>query len=152
MGVRKLLGSLGLVLLCAAWGVLLFGLFGLPASDDPMVELEAGPSFAINLEVYLPAIVLTLVLLLAVLAVLRDRAATAVGIGAALVAGAFAAWVLNEEPLLDYLPQLRSTLLFSGGLSMLSLLLFLGRSAVTLEPQARSTDPSISPTWAPPRF
>jgi Na+/H+ antiporter NhaC len=106
------------VFLLIGWALLLRGLYLLPVSDDTLLDLEAGPAFAINLWVYLPSIALTAALLVSVPLVVFTRVGSVVGIGVGLIAGGFAAWVHSRQELLDYIPGLVGALWLAGAFSI----------------------------------
>jgi hypothetical protein len=114
----------GVVLVVAGWAVLLRGLFILAPSDDPLADLDAGASFGINSEVYIPAIALTVGLLVAIPVVLLTRPGSVIGIGACVAAVGFAMWVLSQQELLNYIPGLDSAVRLAASLSVTSLLVF----------------------------
>ena len=112
----------GLLLVAAGWLMVLRGLFLLPVSNDPHLDLEAGPAFAINVSVYLPVVVLTVLLVVAVpLAAATSRGAE-VGVAISAVVGAFVYWVMTQEALLRYVPGLRPSLLVAAALVGIGLL------------------------------
>ena len=125
----------GLLLIAAGWVMVLRGLFVPPVSHDPELDLEAGGAFAINLSVYLPVAVLTILLVVALAVAAATSRGPEVGIATAAVVGAFVWWVLVQEPLLQYIPTLRASLLLAaglvgGGLLVLCLTLATRRPAV----------------------
>ena len=114
----------GLLLAVGAWALLLRGLFLLPPAEDPSVDLDAGTSFEINIDVYLPAIALTVLLLVVLPFVAVMRLGSLLGIGACLISAGYAMWVDAHHQLLEYIPALSSALRLAGGLSAAGLLLF----------------------------
>ncbi len=122
----------GLLLVVAAWGAVLRGLFLLPASTDPAVDLEAWASFAENVSVYLPALALCVLLLVALPVSVGGRRAAPVGVLAGLAVGCFALWVLTRGALLDYLPGLSASLWLAVGLGGVGLLAY--PTAYVLQP------------------
>ncbi len=114
----------GLLLLVAAWGVVLRGLFLLPPSTDPALDLEAGPAFAVNFSVYLPALVLCILLLVALPVSVGTRRGAPVGVAAGFAVGIFALWVLTQRSLLGYFPGLRAALWLAIGLVCAGLLAY----------------------------
>ena len=99
-----------------AWSVLLRGLWFAPASSDQTVDLEAGGGFAAGFGVYLPAIGLSLVFLVALIAGARNPRSAAPLVVSLAVLG-FAVWVLTQGHLLDYLPTLQFHLWLSIALA-----------------------------------
>ena len=57
MGAARVSAAL---LASASWLVVLRGLWFAPISPDPLMDLEAGGGFAANVEVYVPALGITL--------------------------------------------------------------------------------------------
>lgn len=112
------------LLVLVAWVVVVRGLYYTSPSPRPELDLEGGGGFAANLEVYLPSMGITL-LLLALLSV--GLFARHVGSLAAAMAGgltlAFGFWVLTRRYLLDYLPALDLHLWFNIGLSAIAILI-----------------------------
>lgn len=106
----------GLLVVAAGWAAVLRGLFLLPVSPDPRLDLEAGPAFAINVAVYLPAVVLTVLLVVAVPVAAATSRGSEIGLAASALVAAFIWWAMVQEPLLLYVPGLRSTLLIAAGL------------------------------------
>lgn len=105
------------------WLVVLHALwFGTP-STDPELDPDAGGALALNIDVYLPALGLSL----ALLAVLVVGAAVGRPDVVALVLGltttAFAGWTLRQDLLRAYLPGLTSELLVGASIGMLALML-----------------------------
>lgn len=114
----------GVLLVTAGWALLLQGLFLLAPSRDPFVDLDAGESFGVNVAVYVPAIVLTVGLLVAIPVVVLNRRGNMVGMGACVVAAGFATWVLSQQELLSYIPGLDWALQLAAIMSGASLLAF----------------------------
>ena len=114
----------GALLVAVAWAAVLRGLFLLPASADPGRDLEAGPAFAENVAVYLPAAALTVVVPCALAAAVRLRNGQAAGAAAAVMVGGFGLWVLTRSALLGYLPGLGSTVWVAIGLAVAGLAAF----------------------------
>ena len=100
------------VLAAASWGVLLRGLWFAPVSADPVVDLEGGGGFAASFGVYLPALALTVLFLVTLIAGARNPRSTAPLVVTVAIAG-FAAWVLGQAYLLDYRPTLAAHLWMS---------------------------------------
>lgn len=114
----------GVVLVGVAWAAVLYGLFLTPVSTDPVLDLEAGPSFAVNLFVYLPALALSVVLLVALIASLAHGKGAVAGAAVAVAVGSFTMWVLAQPDLLAYRPELRVLLLVAQSSALLGLLAF----------------------------
>jgi hypothetical protein len=111
------------VLAVVGWLVVLRALcFGTP-STDPELDLDAGGALALNIDVYLPALGLSLALLavLVVGAVVRRPDVVALVLG--LTTAAFAGWTLRQDPLRAYLPGLTTELLVGASLGMLAVML-----------------------------
>ncbi len=106
MSERLAFRALALLPVVLGWLVVLRGLFLLPASADPALDLDAGASFGLNVAVYLPAVVLTAALLVAVPVALTARAWRVVVLLTAVTTGAFGLWVLAHDDLTAYLPGL----------------------------------------------
>jgi hypothetical protein len=124
VGLRTLAASLVLL----GWLVVLRGLYFLTPSSRPELDLEAGPSFAVNLAVYLPSMALTVVLLVLLpVAVTATRVGAATVTAAAGITGAFGLWVLTQDALLDYLPGLSGHLW--GGVALSGTALVVGCAA-----------------------
>ena len=134
----KALGVVGLLLLSAAWVVVLRGLFLLPVSNSPELDLEAGPAFAINISVYLPALALSLLLLVALPVSVAAGRGAAVGAVAGLAVSVFALWVLTQHALLDYFPGLTAALSLATGLGIVGILAYL--AAYALHPREEDAD------------
>ena len=115
---------IGVALVGVAWATVLYGLFLTPVSTDPLLDLEAGPSFAVNLFVYLPALALSVLLVVALVVAFAHRKGAVAGAAVAVVVGAFAMWVLAQQELLAFRPELRVALLVAQALSLLGLLAF----------------------------
>src|SRR6476469_7442359 len=105
-----------IVLVTVAWSVLLRGLWFSPASSDQTVDLEGGGGFAAGFGVYLPAIGLSLVFLVALVVGARNPRSAAPLVVSLAVLG-FAVWVLTQGYLLDYLPTLQFHLWLSIALA-----------------------------------
>jgi hypothetical protein len=94
-----------ILLTVTSWAAVLAGLWLAPPSSDQTVDLEGGGGFAAGLDVYLPALALTLVFLVVLVACARKpRSAGPLLVSLAVVG--FAAWVLQQDYLLAYLPSL----------------------------------------------
>ena len=106
-----------IVMATAAWAVLLRGLWFAPISSDPVVDLEGGGGFAAGLSVYLPAICLTLVFVVALVVGRRNPRSVAPLVVTLAVAG-FAGWVLTQGYLLDFRPTLAAHLWLSIALAV----------------------------------
>lgn len=117
-----MLKVVGLLLLAAGWVLVLRGLFLLPVPDDPELDLEAGPAFALNVSVYLPALALTVLLVVAIPCAAAVSRGAEVGVVIAAVVGGFVWWVLTQEPLLRYIPGLRNGLLLAAAVTGMGLL------------------------------
>ena len=88
-----------------SWLVVLRGLWFAPASPDPVVDLEGGGSFAAGLDVFLPALALTvLFLVLLVVGAAARLSAPAFVVNVLVVV--FSAWTMSRGYLLDYMPSL----------------------------------------------
>ena len=94
-----------IVLATTAWSVLLRGLWFAPVSSDQEVDLEGGGGFAAGFGVYLPALGLTLLFLVALIVGAFNTRSAAPLVVTVTMAG-FAGWVLAQDYLLDYKPTL----------------------------------------------
>lgn len=133
-----------MVLVLVGWVALLRGLYSSPASDDPALDLDAGSSFAVNVDVYLPALALTAMLVLAMPVTLAVRAGSVVGVIAALATGGFAIWTFSHHDLLAYLPGLSDALWLTGGLSIAAVLLLVLEAGIAAARSEDARDPSPS--------
>lgn len=121
--ILRVLAVLPLVM---AWIALLRGLYFLTPSSDPMLDLEAGPGFAVTVEVYLPSMLLGCLVLVGIPLMFLKGVGTVMGIISAAGTGLFTLWVARSEELLNYLPGLGTSLLITVVLSVLALMLVLG--------------------------
>lgn len=119
-----------------AWIPLVYGLYFLTPSSDPMLDLEAGHGFAATVEVYLPSILLGFLVLVGIPLLFFKGVGTAMGIVSAGGTGLFVVWVARSEQLLDYRPGLGGALLITGVLSALALMLVLGAAALNAQAPA----------------
>ena len=112
-----------LVLSAASWLVVLRGLWFAPVSSDPAVDLEGGGSFAANVDVYLPALVLTLVFLTMFLAGAAKRGWQVAVLVVSITTAAFSAWTLSRDYVLDWRPSLDNHLAASIVLAAIACIL-----------------------------
>lgn len=126
------------LLVVGGWATLLSGLYLQPASADPELDLEAGGSFAAGLTVYLPALALSVALLVALgIVVLAGRVLSGiVGITAGVVVALFAWWVSAQGYLTAYLPGLGDLLGPAAVLGAAAAAVSLVGMALTGEPTA----------------
>lgn len=112
MGVARVVRVLVALLVACGWAAVLAGLYLQPVSEDPELDLEAGGSFAAGLTVYLPALALSVVLVVTVvLVLLTSRTVAGVfGTGAGVVVTLFAWWVSAQDYLTAYVPGLTGLL------------------------------------------
>lgn len=110
------------MLVLAGWTLVLRGLYLLPASQDPGLDLDAGASFDLNLSVYLPAVLLSVLLVVALPIAVGRRGAVLLSAALATATLAFALWVLNRQELTSHIPGLASSLWGAAGLSATALL------------------------------
>jgi len=116
------LGCVAATLVLVGWLVVLRGLYLLPPSPSPELDLEAGPAFGLSVEVYLPSVAVTVLLaVLLVVAVLPRPFAPAAALTAAAVSGSFAFWVLTRDALLTNRPGLGGHLVAATVLSAAAL-------------------------------
>ena len=100
------LRRLALLLSVGSWLVVLRGLWFAPIAPDPLVDLEAGGGFAANVEVYLPAIAITLAFVAVVVAGASRRAWGVATLVVSTTTATFSSWTLTRGYLLDYRPSL----------------------------------------------
>ena len=103
-------------LLLGGWAVLLRGLYLLPHSTVPEYDLDAGGRFAMSIEVYIPALALSLLLLVAGPFVVLRRHGSIGGVAATATAVVFLGWVSQHHVLQSYVPQLDGAVFVAFGL------------------------------------
>jgi len=136
MRTSRALRAAAAFLVLLGWVVLLRGLH-LSPSPRPELDLEAGPAFGTTVEVYLPAIGLTAILVVLLpVGLLARRLWPAAALTAACLAGAFGLWVLTRSELLAHLPGLKGHLVAHTVLSAAALVL-----AGTAAMSARAASP-----------
>ena len=110
-------------LAAAGWLVVVHALwFGTP-STDPRLDLEAGGALAVNIDVYLPAVGLSLALLAVLVVGGATRRPDVVAAVLGPTTAAFAGWTLRQDALRAYLPGLTTELLVGGSVGLVALML-----------------------------
>ena len=134
------------LLVLLGWLAVLRGLYLLPPSTRPELDLEAGPAFGVTVEVYRPAMAIAafLIVLLPV-GVIARRLGPAAVVAAASVSGAFGLWVLTRNELLDYRPGLSGHLWVGAALSATALVV-----ACAAAMASRDASPGLGSVSAPP--
>jgi hypothetical protein len=112
-------------LLLGGWAVLLRGLYLLPRSTVPEYDLDAGGRFAMSIDVYLPALALSLLLLVAAPFVVLRRHGSIGGAAASATAAVFLGWVSQQDALQSNVPDLDGAILVAFGLVAAAFFLFL---------------------------
>ena len=112
-------------LLLGGWAVLLRGLYLLPRSTVPEYDLDAGGRFAMSIDVYLPALALSLLLLVAAPFVVLLRRGSIGGVAASATAVLFLVRVAQHDTLQSYVPQLDGAILMAFGLVAAAFFLYL---------------------------
>ena len=125
-------------LAAAGWLVVLHALCFRTPSTDPALDLDAGGAFALNVDVYLPALGLSLVLLAVLVVGAAVRRPDVVALVLGLTTAGFAGWTLRQDVLRAYLPGLTSELLVGGSVGLVALMLgvLAWRPRVPAEPAA----------------
>lgn len=113
MGTAQAMRTAGILIVLAGWLAVFRGLYLLPTSPRPEFDLEAGSGFGVTMEVYLPALMITvlLLLILTVGAIAREVGLAVVMVGVMTLTFEF--WTLTRSELLDYLPGLTTHLWLS---------------------------------------
>ena len=112
-------------LLLGGWAVLLRGLYLLPRTTGPEYDLEAGGRFAMSIDVYLPALALSLLLLVVGPFVVLRRHGSIGGVAASATAAVFLGWVSQQDALQSYVPDLDGAILMAFGLVAAAFFLYL---------------------------
>lgn len=136
------------VMVLIGWAVVLVGLYVIPVSPDPELDLEAGGSFAAGFAIYLPATALTVLLLgLLPTAVWAKWVGPLAVVMAACLVCPFGFWILAQDYLLDYRPGLEALVWFHIGLSGAALILGATAAALTREAsRAAPLEVEVSPS------
>ncbi|KRE93522.1 hypothetical protein ASG76_13790 [Nocardioides sp. Soil774] len=110
-------------LAAAGWLVVLHALCFRTPSTDPALDLDAGGAFALNVDVYLPAFGLSLVLLAVLVVGAAVRRPDVVALVLGLTTAGLAGWTLRQDLLRAYFPGLTAELLVGASIGMLALML-----------------------------
>ena len=105
------------------WLVVIHALWFGTASTDPRLDLDAGGALALNIDVYLPAVGLSLALVAVLAAGVAVRRPDVVAVVVGLSTAAFAGWTLRQDLLRAYLPDLTGALLVGGSLGLVAVVL-----------------------------
>ncbi|MCK9823005.1 hypothetical protein NOCD_05860 [Nocardioides cavernae] len=134
-------------LLLGGWAVLLRGLYLLPRTTVPEYDLEAGGRFAMSIDVYLPALALSLLLLVVGPFVVLRRHGSIGGVAASATAAVFLGWVSQQDALQSYVPDLDGAILMAFGLVAAAFFLYLleivARPATREEPSAEVAEDGL---------
>ncbi|KQV69787.1 hypothetical protein ASC64_08160 [Nocardioides sp. Root122] len=134
-------------MLLGGWAVLLRGLYLLPRTTVPEYDLEAGGRFAMSIDVYLPALALSLLLLVVGPFVVLRRHGSIGGVAASATAAVFLGWVSQQDALQSYVPDLDGAILMAFGLVAAAFFLYLleivARPATREEPSAEVAEDGL---------
>ena len=134
-------------LLLGGWAVLLRGLFLLPRTTVPEYDLEAGGRFAMSIDVYLPALALSLLLLVVGPFVVLRRHGSIGGVAASATAAVFLGWVSQQDALQSYVPDLDGAILVAFGFVAAAFFLYLleivAPPATREEPSAEAAEDGL---------
>ena len=134
-------------LLLGGWAVLLRGLYLLPRSTVPEYDLEAGGRFAMSIDVYLPVLALSLLLLVAAPFVVLRRHGSIGGVAASATAAVFLGWVSQQDALQSYVPDLDGAVFVAFGLVAAAFFLYVleivAPSATREEPSAEVAEDGL---------
>ena len=113
MGTAQALRTAGILIVLIGWLVVFRGLYLLPVPPRQEFDLEAGSGFGVTMEVYVPALMITvlLMLILTVGAISHEVGLSVVRVGVMTLTFEF--WTLTRSELLDYLPGLTTHLWLS---------------------------------------
>ena len=112
-------------LLLGGWAVLLHGLYLLPRSTVPEYDLDAGGRFAMSIEVYLPALALSLLFVVVAPFVVLGRRGSIGGVAASVTAVLFLVRASQHHVLQSSVPQLDGAILMAFGLVAAAFFLYL---------------------------
>ncbi len=134
------------VITLVAWLIILWGLYFAPISPYPDFDLEAGAAFGVSLAVYLPAMLLSvLVLVLLVVGAITRLLGVAAAVIGCLVAP-FGLSILSQHDLLRYRPGLSDYVWVGIALSCIGLVVAFSAAVGAREaPLALDTEPTSAP-------